>query len=78
MTLTEYRRLLKPAQDKAISLLMDMEKKHGDGITLDPCKDALKCSRHAISSELEEDNPDGSTHAVAALVRAYKIVLAEG
>ena len=77
MTLTEYRRLLKPAQDKAITLLMDMEKKHGDGITLDICKDALKCSRHAISSYLEEDNPDGSTHAVSTLVRAYKMVLAE-
>ena len=78
MTLIEYRKLLKPAQDRAISLMMDMEKKHGEGITLTPCTDALKCSRHAISSELEEENPDGHSHAVAALVRAYKMVLSEG
>jgi len=71
-----YRRMLNPAQELAIDLLIDMEQKHGEGITLSDC-DVYKCIRHATSSALGDHNPDGHSHAVATLTRSYKMVLAE-
>jgi len=76
MTREGYRDILNPATEAVIDFLIANEYKHGEGINLSS-DDPLKCSRHAISSLLGEGNPDGATHAVASLVRAYKMVLAE-
>ena len=74
MNRTQYQRILQPAIDDAISLLIDNEKKHCEGIQYSP-EDALKAARHLLSSELGEHNPDGFTHGKAALVRCLKVVL---
>ena len=71
-----YLLSISPAITKAVDLFIRFEDKYGEGLTLNN-SDALKCSRHAISSHLNEENEDGASHAVAALARAIKMVLAE-
>lgn len=76
MTEEDYREILKPATDSAIRLFMSFEPKYGEGITFKN-DDLIKCARHALSAHMGEDNPDGESHAVAALSRAYCALLAE-
>ena len=76
MNREQYLYLLMPAVDKAIELLIANEPKYGEGITLSP-NDAYKCSTHAAQSTQRLVNPDGGTHAAAAMVRAAKAVLKE-
>lgn len=65
-----------PAVEEAVDLFMISEGKHPVGIVSRP-EDALCCAGHAISSHRGQYNPDGKTHAVAALNGAIKMVLKE-
>ena len=76
MNRVQYLRRLQPAIDKMIDLLILSETKHCEGIKHRPT-DALRAARHTLSSQLGECNPDGESHAVAALVGAAKVVLKE-
>jgi hypothetical protein len=71
-----YRGMIMPAVEEAIDLFVMCEGKHSMGIVSRP-EDALCCAGHAISSERGHHNPDGKTHAVAALNGAIKMVLKE-
>ena len=76
MTKTDYMRLFIPAVEQAADLLVTFEAKYGEGIVFSD-NDAACCAGHAISSLRGLPNPDGKTHAVAALTRAIKVVLRE-
>lgn len=71
-----YRGMIAPAVEAAIDLFVISEHKHTEGIVSRP-QDALCCAGHAISSERGQHNPDGKSHAVAALNGAIKMVLRE-
>ena len=76
MNRTQYQRILQPVFDEMISLFIESETKHCEGIQ---CRDedALKGVGHAISSMLGKHNPDGHTHVIAALSRLTKVALKE-
>ena len=72
----DYIAEMMPAVRRAAKLLVANEPKYGEGITLST-NDMYKCSTHAAQSTRRLHNPDGGTHAEAALVRAAKGVLKE-
>lgn len=76
MTRDDYKALIMPAIEESIDLFIMFENKYGEGITLSG-KDQLKSVSHGIQALQGRDNPDGKSHAVAALNRSIKAVLAE-
>jgi hypothetical protein len=76
MTVEEYIELFMPAIVEAAELAQSFESKYGSGLSFSDFDKACGAG-HLISSIKGLDNPDGKTHAVAALVRTIKAVLKE-
>jgi hypothetical protein len=72
----EYRAILEPAIKAAIEHFQRCEHLHGAGLHL-TSNDIHKAMHHAESSILGHFNPDGCSHALAALNRSFKAVLWE-
>ena len=71
-----YLEIFESAVYAAAEHCAQSEDKHGVGIKVSD-DDINKCLTHAARSITGEVNPDGASHAVAALVRALKAVLNE-
>lgn len=72
----DYKDILDPITDQVIEHFMLNESKHCEGLRCTG-KDISKVVSHSVKSLLGDTNPDGVSHAVAALSRAYKAVLYE-
>ena len=72
----KYIELLQPAFSLVVDQLIYNETKHGEGITLSDY-DIRKAIGHSFSSMQGLSNDEPFSHAVAALTRATKVVLAE-
>lgn len=72
----DYKDIISPITEQVIDHFMRNENKHIEGLRCNS-KDIGKVVSHATSSFLGYTNPDGVSHAVAALSRAYKAVLYE-
>tara|TARA_R110000787_G_scaffold52684_3_gene124010 strand:- start:2525 stop:2830 length:306 start_codon:yes stop_codon:yes gene_type:complete len=72
----DYKDILDPITDQVIEHFMLNESKHCEGLRCNS-RDITKVVTHSVSSVLGDTNPDGASHAVAALSRAYKAVLYE-
>lgn len=72
----DYKDIIDPITDQVIEHFMLNESKHCEGLRCTG-KDISKVVSHSVKSLLGDTNPDGVSHAVAALSRAYKAVLYE-
>jgi len=72
----DYKDILDPITEQVIDHFMRNESKHCEGLSCTG-KDITKVVSHSVKSLLGDTNPDGVSHAVAALSRAYKAVLYE-
>ena len=72
----EYMEMFYPVIDRVARYAVECEKKHGAGITF-KSDDATAAAGHLIDHHRGKHNPDGESHAVAALLRTIKVVMAE-
>ena len=76
MDRSDYHDIIDPITEQVIDHYMRNESKYVEGLRCTG-KDIKKVVSHAASACMGDTNPDGVSHALAALSRAYKAVLYE-
>lgn len=72
----DYKEILDPITEQVIDHFISNEIKHCEGLRCTG-RDIDKVVSHSMRAWMGDTNPDGVSHAVAALSRAYKAVLYE-